>query len=63
MNIKKIIYSLSIVLLSACATNRYVTNPNDPLEPINRGFYRFNKTIDKLYIKPVSKTYELILDF
>ena len=61
MNIKKITYSLSIVLLSACATNRYVTNPNDPLEPINRGFYRFNKTIDKLYIKPVSKTYELIL--
>ena len=52
---------LASILLNGCATNKYVTNHNDPLEPLNRGFYRFNKTLDTLYLKPASKTYELIL--
>jgi phospholipid-binding lipoprotein MlaA len=59
-NFKKTIIT-SLILLNACAANRYVKDPNDPLEPLNRGISRFNKTIDKLYIKPVSNTYELIL--
>lgn len=64
MTIKKINKSciiLASILLHGCATNKYVTNHKDPLEPLNRGFYRFNKTLDTLYLKPASKTYELIL--
>lgn len=49
------------VLLVACSTNKYVTKPEDPLEPLNRGIYKFNKTLDALYIKPTSKIYEKIL--
>lgn len=49
------------ILLSGCTTNRHVTDHNDPLEPLNRGFYRFNKSIDALYLKPVSRTYELVV--
>lgn len=50
-----------LILLNACATNKYVTDPNDPFEPYNRGMYKINKTIDRLYVKPASKTYELLL--
>lgn len=62
IKINKILFvTTTIVLLSGCATNRYVTDRNDPLEPLNRGFYKFNKTVDQLYLKPVSRTYELIV--
>ncbi len=66
MNIKKITYLkqaivISLILLNACASNKYVTNAKDPFEPYNRSMYRFNKTADCLYIRPVSKTYELII--
>ena len=47
--------------LIGCASNRYVANKDDPLEPMNRGFYRANKVVDSLYIKPVSKFYEKLL--
>lgn len=50
-----------LVLLASCSTNKYVTRPEDPLEPLNRGIYKFNKTLDALYIKPTSKIYEKIL--
>ena len=52
---------LLTTLLSSCATNKYIKDHTDPLEPLNRGFFKFNKTVDKLYINPVSKTYELVL--
>ncbi len=33
----------------------------DPLEPINRKIYKFNKVVDALYIKPISMTYSKVV--
>lgn len=41
-------------LLAGCAGAH---NPDDPLEPLNRGIYRFNDTMDKAVIKPIAKGY------
>lgn len=55
---------LSIILLAltllftGCAGAR---NPNDPLEPLNRGIYKFNDTLDKAVIKPVAKGYAAVM--
>lgn len=51
--------SLACVLaLSGCAT---ATDPRDPLEPINRGIYKFNDTVDKAVLKPVAQGYKAVL--
>ncbi|MEO1765799.1 MlaA family lipoprotein [Thiobacter aerophilum] len=44
--------------LSGCAT---ATDPRDPLEPVNRGIYRFNETVDKAVLKPVAQGYKAVL--
>ena len=44
--------------LSGCATNG---DPRDPLEPLNRGIYKFNDTVDKAVIKPVAQGYKAVL--
>lgn len=41
--------------LLGCATNG---DRRDPLEPLNRGIYTFNDTIDKAVIKPVATGYK-----
>jgi phospholipid-binding lipoprotein MlaA len=45
---------ISITLLAGCSSAH---NPNDPLEPLNRGIYKFNDAIDKAVIKPVAQGY------
>ena len=45
---------LAILTLTGCAGAR---NPADPLEPLNRGIYRFNDSVDKAVIKPVAQGY------
>jgi len=45
-------------LLTGCAGAH---NPSDPLEPLNRGIYRFNDTIDKAVIKPVAQGYSAVM--
>ena len=50
---------LSIVLaLTGCATNG---DPRDPLEPLNRGVYKFNDAVDQALFKPVAKGYKAVL--
>ena len=44
---------LSLALLG-CATNG---DPRDPLEPLNRGIYKFNDAVDKAVINPVATGY------
>lgn len=60
-NTKNYLLVLSISLLSgiftSCTYNKNVCHPNDPLEPINRGVYQFNKTLDALYINPIVQVY------
>lgn len=49
---------LASLLLTGCAGAR---NPNDPLEPLNRGIYRFNDSVDKAVIKPVAQGYSAVM--
>ena len=50
---------ISIVLaLTGCATNG---DPRDPLEPLNRGVYKFNDAVDQALLKPVAKGYKAVL--
>ena len=44
--------------LSGCATNG---DPRDPLEPMNRGIYKFNDSVDKAVLKPVAQGYKAVL--
>lgn len=44
------------VLLSGCA-HRMPDEPLDPLEPVNRGVYKFNRVADTYVLRPVAKTY------
>lgn len=46
----------AVALLSACATGPDA-NPQDPLEPFNRGMYRFNDAIDVAVVKPAAEVY------
>jgi phospholipid-binding lipoprotein MlaA len=45
-----------LMLLTACATGPDA-HPNDPLEPWNRGVYRFNDVVDTQVVKPIAITY------
>lgn len=46
------------VTLTGCATNG---DPRDPLEPLNRGIYQFNDTVDKAVTKPIAQGYRAVL--
>jgi phospholipid-binding lipoprotein MlaA len=47
-----------MTLLAGCATNG---DPRDPLEPLNRGIYKFNDGADNLVIKPAALFYQQIV--
>jgi phospholipid-binding lipoprotein MlaA len=51
--------ALAIALLQGCATGPQA-NPADPLEPFNRGVYRFNEGLDRAVLKPVATAYQNI---
>lgn len=61
MNIKKVFtwvwLALVLGVLSGCATGPNA-NPQDPLEPWNRGVYQFNEGLDKALLKPVATAYQ-----
>jgi len=52
-----------LLLLGACATpspggaEQDAYQVNDPLEPMNRGIFDFNMTVDKYVLKPVATAY------
>lgn len=64
MNIKKLLhYCLVVVtlgLLVGCATGPNA-NPQDPLEPWNRGVYKFNEGLDKAVLRPVAVAYQDVI--
>jgi phospholipid-binding lipoprotein MlaA len=49
--------SLVLGLLSGCATGPHA-NPQDPIEPWNRGVYQFNEGLDQVVLKPVATAYQ-----
>ena len=46
------------ILVVGCAGAR---NPADPLEPFNRGMYKFNDSVDRALIKPVATGYKKVM--
>ncbi|WP_296485560.1 VacJ family lipoprotein [Rhodoferax sp.] len=51
---------LLALALTGCATGP-TANPQDPLEPFNRGVYQFNDAVDVAVIKPVATAYQDVL--
>lgn len=64
MKTKKLIHylflSVMISLLAGCATGPNA-NPQDPLEPWNRGVFRFNEGLDQVVLKPVATAYQDVI--
>lgn len=52
---------LLLALVGGCASvpDEY-RDPRDPLEPYNRGMYKFNKAFDDAVFKPIAKGYKAI---
>ena len=48
--------AVAAIAISGCATGPDA-NPRDPLEPLNRGVYRFNEAVDGAVLKPVAQGY------
>jgi len=48
--------ALALALVAGCATGP-TAHPSDPLEPFNRGVYRFNEAVDAAVLKPVATLY------
>lgn len=46
---------VSLGVLGGCATTH---DPRDPLEPINRGVYKFNEGVDTMLLKPAAEVYK-----
>jgi len=57
--IRCIALSLTLAALAGCA-HTPASNPQDPLEPINRKIYSFNDTLDTYTAKPAAKAYRRI---
>ena len=60
MNSIRTIIVITAVALTGCASTS-ASNPADPLEPINRGIYKFNDSVDKAVIKPVALGYKAVM--
>jgi phospholipid-binding lipoprotein MlaA len=43
--------------LLICGCTATPSNPRDPLEPLNRGIYKFNDKADRWVMKPVAQSY------
>lgn len=48
--------ALLLALLAGCASGPGALR-HDPLEPLNRGVFRFNEAVDEAVLKPVATTY------
>ena len=52
------VLALLVAALSGCAAG---PDPRDPLEPFNRGVYKFNDTVDKAVLKPTAQGYAAVV--
>lgn len=58
MRVSKLVLVLAVLCtVSACA-HRPPDEPLDPLEPVNRGIYKFNRVADRYVLRPVAKGYK-----
>ena len=49
-----------VAALAGCASTAE-RDPRDPFEPLNRGIYRFNDTVDQAIAQPVARTYRRVV--
>ena len=47
-----------LAVVGGCAS---AGDPRDPLEPFNRGVYRFNESVDKAVLKPAARGYNAVV--
>jgi len=53
--------ALAALLVMGCASHpNRIADPRDPLEPYNRGVYRFNTDFDKAFVRPLARGYKAI---
>jgi phospholipid-binding lipoprotein MlaA len=50
-----------VVVLSGCAIDKQLIEPQDPYENINRKVFAFNMTLDRACFKPIAKVYDRVL--
>lgn len=55
--------TIAIILVILLPNLACAEEVRDPIEPINRVTYEFNKIVDSLYIKPATTVYEKVLPF
>jgi phospholipid-binding lipoprotein MlaA len=48
---------LALAVLLSCAPVRAQDQENDPLEPVNRAFFEFNRVLDGLLLEPLARIY------
>ncbi len=48
------------LILTGCATHK---NTVDPYENYNRAMFKFNKSVDKIIIKPIAVTYDILFPY
>ena len=48
---------LGFALLASGCAHMPPDDPSDPLEPVNRGIYKFNRTADTYVLRPVARSY------
>ncbi len=51
---------VGLVTLGGCATNGMLSDPRDPLEPMNRTVHAFNEGLDKYAMKPLAESYRAV---
>ena len=52
-----IIFLLILFSLGGCSGSKNITKDSDPFENLNRHIFGFNKYVDQIIVKPVSKAY------
>ena len=57
---KKFLSFITALLLAMTLAGCSSTSDKDPLEPMNRGIYKFNDVADKAVFKPVASGYKAI---
>lgn len=57
MNLKPTFILAFTLVMGGCATTQ---NHRDPLEPMNRAIYGFNKAVDTVAIRPISQVYHAV---
>ena len=53
-----LVSAVLLPLVSGCATP---SDPRDPLEPFNRGAFRFNEQVDMAVVQPASRGYRAVV--